>query len=84
VKNLEKREKFMSDLRPAWAVEVDKVLAEKRITKKQLANDLNVSYGHLTNIMTGVTNQPSNSLRDSVYAYLGIKIDGEEGLNHDD
>ena len=77
MENLRKREKFTSDLRPLWAVEVDKVLAERRITKKQLATDLGLSYSYVINIMTGVTVERTNKVRDAVCAYLGINLDKE-------
>ena len=77
---MEKREKYTSDIRPAWAIEVDKELAVKRITKKQLSADLGLGYRHVVNITTGVTVERSNRVRDLICGHLGIEVDGR--VNH--
>ena len=74
---MERRRKIVSDLRPTWAIEADKTLIERRITKTEMADDLGFNCSYLRNVMAGVAVQRSNAIRDAVCEYLGITIDSE-------
>jgi DNA-binding Xre family transcriptional regulator len=65
------------DVRPRWGIEVDKVLAERRMTKKSLAAAIGVSVRYLCAGIQGQYNSPLTDLRDKVCSYLGIELDEE-------
>ena len=58
--------------RPPWAVEVDKVIAERGITKKSIAGVIGVNYSYLVNVLCGNTPDATGNIQRKLYQFLGI------------
>lgn len=57
--------------KPIWGKRVTKVLVDKGMTKKELAEKLNVNYTQMCGVIGGLV--INDTIKANVCAYLGIK-----------
>lgn len=58
-------------VKPIWGKRVDKALIDKNMTKKELAEKLNVNYTQMCGVIGGLV--INETIKASVCAFLGVK-----------
>jgi hypothetical protein len=63
-----------TDYRKLWAIEVEKRLIERDMTKRKLAAEINENYTRIVNVMRGSERMPSDMrIRDKILDYFGLE-----------
>ena len=57
---------------PIWSKEAQKILIDKHISKKQLAEALKVNYNQLINVLSGTV--VNDTMRERICTYLDVKL----------
>jgi predicted transcriptional regulator len=63
------------DTRPKWGIEVEKILLERKMTKKKLAENIGISKAYLYNVLRGEYSEHNVlSTKKKIFEYLGIEV----------
>ena len=58
-------------VKPIWGKRVDKALIDKGMTKKELAEKLQINYTQMCGVIGGIV--INEAIKSSVCAYLGVE-----------
>lgn len=56
---------------PVWSKRVNKVLIDRSMKKKDLAQELNVNYNQMINVLSGIV--VNENMKKAICEYLGVE-----------